>query len=55
MHTENLTYSLYKYCFISGLKEKIQAQVRMQRPTTWLDATQRALEVETIINAQTKK
>jgi hypothetical protein len=29
IHTENLTDSFYKECFISGLKEDIRAQVRM--------------------------
>jgi hypothetical protein len=55
IHTKNLTFSFYKECFISGLKEEIREQVRMYHPTTWLEATQRALEAEIIINAQTKK
>jgi len=38
---ENLTYSFYKECFISGLKEEIQAQVRMQCSTTWLEWSRR--------------
>ena len=54
IRTERLTYSLCKECFISGLKEEIRAYVRMQHPTTWLEATQRALEAETILNAQMK-
>jgi hypothetical protein len=55
IRTENLTGSFYKECFISGLKEEIQAQVRMQCRASWLEATQRALEAETVINAQTKR
>jgi hypothetical protein len=38
IRTKNLTSSFYKECFIIGLKEEIQAQVRMQRPTTWFEA-----------------
>lgn len=55
IRTENLTGSFYKECFISGLKKEIQAQVRMQCRASWLEATQRALEAETVINAQTKR
>jgi len=53
--TENLNDSFYKECFISGLKEEIQAYVRMHHSTTWLEATQRALEAETMLNAQMEK
>lgn len=39
-------------CFISGLKEAIQAQVCMQRPATWLEACKRDLEAELVIKSQ---
>jgi hypothetical protein len=39
IRTKNLTFFLYKECFISGLKEEIQVQVRMKCPTIWLEAT----------------
>jgi hypothetical protein len=35
---ENLTNELFKQCFISGLKEKIQAHIEMSYP--WLNSTQ---------------
>jgi len=41
-------------CFISGIKEEIRAQVVMRHPATWLEATMRAQEVETIINSHGK-
>jgi len=50
IYIENLTYSFYKECLISGLKEKIQPQVRMQQSTTWFVAYERALKAETVIN-----
>ena len=52
VRTENLTDTFYMECFISGLKEAIQAQVRMQRPATWLEACKRALEAELVIKSQ---
>jgi hypothetical protein len=39
IYTKNLIDYFYKECFNSGLKEEIQAQVRMQHPTTWLKVT----------------
>jgi hypothetical protein len=49
IQTEGLSDAFYLECFISGLKESIQAHVSMHHPTTWLQACQLALEAETIL------
>ena len=52
IHTNGLVDPFYKECFISGVKEAIQAHVWGNHPLNWLEACQRALEAETILNAQ---
>jgi len=42
-------------CSISGFEEAIQAHVRMHHPTTWLEAFNKALEVEVDLNAQSNR
>jgi hypothetical protein len=52
IRTEGLSDEFYLECFLSGLKDAIQAHVCMHHPTTWLQACTLALEVETIMQAQ---
>jgi hypothetical protein len=42
-------------CFISGLKDEIQAQVLMAHPQTWLEATKCIKEAQQVIFSQNKK
>ena len=53
--TDRVGDELYLECFISGLKEVIQAHFRMHHPTTWLEACNKALEVEVALNAQSNR
>ena len=46
IHTEVLGDEFYLEFFISGLKEAIQAHVRMHHPPTWIDACNKAIKVE---------
>lgn len=41
---EGLVDAFYIECFINGLKEAIHPDVHIQRPTTWLESRERALE-----------
>jgi hypothetical protein len=54
IYIEGLSDSLFKECFISGLKEEIREHIMMQCPKTWLEDCERDKEVEMVINAQTK-
>jgi len=49
---EGLGDAFYLECFISGLKEVIQAHVRMHHPYTWLEACNKAIEVEVDLHAK---
>ena len=51
IRTEGLSNEFYLECFISGSKEVIH--VIGGNPITWLQACTLALEVETILQAQT--
>jgi hypothetical protein len=51
IHAEGLFDLFFKEIFNSALKEEIQAQVIMQCPTTWLEASERDKEVEMVINS----
>ena len=42
-------------CFVSGLKEAMQAHVRLQHPMSWLDAFKIAHEVECTLAAQSTR
>jgi hypothetical protein len=44
--TEGMTNAFFRECFISGLKEEIQAHVLMARPSTWVEATKRDKEAQ---------
>jgi hypothetical protein len=48
---EGMTYDLLRDCFISGLKDEINAQVIMARPQTWLEATKHSKEAQHVILA----
>jgi len=54
IYREGLCYSIFKECFINGLKEEIKEHIMMQLPNTWLESCDGAKEVEIMINAQTK-
>lgn len=51
-HTRGLAHEFYLECFISGLKDAIQAQVWMHHPVTWLAACTTVCEVERALAAQ---
>jgi hypothetical protein len=53
--TEGMSNAFFRECFISGLKDEIQAHVLMAHPQTWLEATQQAKEAQQIVSSQTKK
>jgi hypothetical protein len=44
-----MTDAFFQECFISGLKDEIQAQVLMAHPQTWLEATKCAKEAQQVI------
>jgi hypothetical protein len=44
--TEGMTDAFFRECFISGLKEEIQAHVLMAHPSTWVEATKRDKEAQ---------
>jgi len=50
--TGGLHDQFYLECFVSGLKEAIQAHVQLQHPTSWLDSCKIAHEVERALAAQ---
>ena len=50
--TRGLVDEFYLECFISGLKDTIQAHVRLQHPISWLAACKIAHEVERVLAAQ---
>jgi hypothetical protein len=39
--TEGMSDAFFRECFISGLKDEIQAHVLMARPESWVKATKR--------------
>jgi hypothetical protein len=53
--TEGMTDAFFRECFISGLKEEIQAHVLMARPTTWVEATKKAKEAQQIVSSKNCK
>jgi len=53
--TRGLHDQFYLECFVSGLKEAIQAHVWLQHPTSWLDACNIAREVEHALAAQSNR
>jgi len=55
IHTEVLSNSFFKECFISGLKEVIRAHVMMQHPKTWLEDYDKAKDAGMLIIAQANR
>jgi hypothetical protein len=53
--TEGMTDAFFQECFISGLKEEIQAHVLMARPTTWVETTKKSKEAQKIVSSQNRK
>jgi hypothetical protein len=53
--TEGMSDAFFRECFISGLKDEIQAHVLMARPQSWVEATKRAKEAQHIISSQNHK
>ena len=49
--TGGLQDEFYTECFVSGLKEAIQAHVRLHHPSSWLHACRIAREVERALAA----
>jgi hypothetical protein len=47
--------AFFRECFISGLKEEIQAHVLMARPTTWVEATKKPKDAQQIVSSQNRK
>ena len=52
IYTKNLADEFYTKCFISGLKEAIQAHVQGNHPPNWMEACHQDLHAEVIINSQ---
>jgi hypothetical protein len=50
-----MTDAFFRECFISGLKEDIQAHVLMDRPSTWVEATKIAKESQQVVSSQNRK
>ena len=50
--TEGMSNAFFWECFISGLKDEIQAHVLMARPQSWVEATKRAKESQQVVSSQ---
>jgi hypothetical protein len=53
--TEGMTNAFFRECFISGLKDEIQAHVLMARPLSWVEATKKYKEAQQIVSSQNRK
>jgi hypothetical protein len=53
--TEGMTDAFFRECFISGLKEEIQAHVLMDQQSSWVEATKRAKEAQQVVSSQNRK
>jgi hypothetical protein len=53
--TEGMTDAFFRECFISGLKDDIQAHVLMARPSSWVEATKKAKEAQQFVSSQNRK
>jgi hypothetical protein len=53
--TEGMSDAFFQECFISGLKDEIQAHVLMARPESWVEATKRAKEAQHVVSSQNHK
>jgi len=52
---EGMLYAFLRECFISGLNDEIQAQVLMDFPHTWLEATKCTKEAQHVVYSQNTK
>jgi hypothetical protein len=52
---EGMFDAFFQECFISGLKDEIQAHVLMARPESWVEATKRAKEAQQVVSSQNDK
>jgi hypothetical protein len=50
-----MTDAFFRECFISGLKEEIQAHVLMDRPSSWVEATKKYKEEQQVVSSQNRK
>jgi hypothetical protein len=53
--TEGMIDDFFRECFISGLKDKIQAHVLMARPSSWVEATKNDKEAQQVVSSQNRK
>jgi hypothetical protein len=53
--TEGMTDAFFQECFISGIKEEIQAHVLMAQPVTRVEATKKSKEAQQIVSSQNRK
>jgi hypothetical protein len=53
--TEGMSDAFFRECFISGLKDEIQAHVLMAHPQSWVEATKRDKEVQHVVSSQNRK
>jgi hypothetical protein len=53
--TEGMSDAFFRECFISGLKDEIQAHVLMVWPQIWVEATKRAKEAQHVVTSQNRK
>jgi hypothetical protein len=52
---EGMTDAFFQECFISGLKDEIQAHVLMALPSSWVEATKKAKESQQVVSSQNRK
>jgi hypothetical protein len=50
--TEGMSDAFFRECFISGLKDEIQAHVLMDQPQSWVEATKRDKEAQQVVSSQ---
>jgi hypothetical protein len=53
--TEGMFDAFFRECFISGLKDEIQAHVLMAQPQSWVEATKRDKESQQVVSSQNRK
>jgi len=53
--TEGMTDAFFLECFISGLKDEIQAHVLMAWRSSWVEATKRDKEAQQVVSSQNQK
>jgi hypothetical protein len=49
---EGMSDAFFRECFISGLKDEIQAHFLMARPQIWVEANKRAKEKQHVVSSQ---